>query len=165
MTLFFKNKWGKKDIFVDTFSLGFLRSQNNVRKLWSKIFQLGFRIIWMKNKNNKQVLFSSHCVTVSQDKARLLERRSPLKVCLTFFLGGGPLVCLSVCWTTVLLLSPYCLRVFFFSFIKGELSVFAVVLFRQWLYFKETFVRFSESAERRYKEKVCFYFYFSLRMK
>lgn len=35
-------------------------------------------------RKNKLVLFSSHqCVTVSQDKAHLLERRSLLKVCLS----------------------------------------------------------------------------------
>lgn len=48
-----------------------------------------------KNKN-KRVLFCSHqCVTVSQDKAHLLERRSLFKVCV--YLCGCGCVRVSVC--------------------------------------------------------------------
>lgn len=55
-------------------------------------------------KKTKEYFCSHQCVTVSQDKARLLERCSLFKVCL--YLCGCVCVCICVCWTTELLLSP-----------------------------------------------------------
>lgn len=89
------------------FHLGLLLgSQHNI-VIRDLLIMVGVRIVSMRKHKKTKVLFSSHqCITVSQDKAQLLERCSLLLVCL-YVCGCVCLsMCLSVCWTTVLLLSP-----------------------------------------------------------
>lgn len=150
--------------FVDTFSLRFSVRSGSQNKgcftLLSKIYRLACLLGFYQweNVKNKLVLFSSHqCVTVSQDKAHLLERRSLLKVCLPTC-GSVCLfscVCLCVCWTTQCCCWAQTVRPFVkFLFVFQWTRLCLLVRRRApQSYFNETLLRFSEGAEREYKKE------------
>lgn len=82
---------------------------HNIMVAWhcGMLIMVGVLSMGKRQKKNKRVLFCSpQCVTVSQDKAHLLERRSLFKVCVYLCGCGCVRVSLCVCWTTELLLSP-----------------------------------------------------------